>query len=398
MSPPPTDDGRFASWWLSVDRVLLIAILVLVGIGIVVSLAASPAVAIKKGFAPFHFVERHLLFAVMGVGVMLAISMLSPQGVRRLALALLAAGIAGLIAVHFTGAEINGARRWLRLGSFTLQPSEFVKPALAVVLGWLFAETRRNPDMPALLLSVLIGMTVATLLVMQPDVGQTLLVTAMWGALYLLSGQPLMGAVLLGALGLGGLISAYAAFPHVQSRIDRFFSPASGDNSQVGRAMQSFSEGGFFGRGPGEGTIKTILPDAHTDFILAVVAEEYGVVACLGLLVLFALIVARSLARAGREADPATRLAIDGLALVFGLQALINMGVNVGLLPAKGMTLPFISAGGSSTLAVSVTLGMLLALTRRRADPVRLNSPALLGTLGVAGEGGYGARRGRSSS
>jgi cell division protein FtsW len=222
---------------------------------------------------------------------------------------------------------------------------------------------------------------VVALVVTEPDVGQTLLISLVWGALYFLSGQSLIGAAALAGIGTAGFAAAYWAFPHVHQRVNRFFAPTPGDNSQVDRAIQSFSEGGFFGRGPGEGTIKIVLPDAHTDFIFAVVAEEYGVIACLALLALFAFVVLRALLKARQEPDAATRLAIEGLALVFGLQALINMSVNVGLLPAKGMTLPFISAGGSSTLAVSITLGMLLAMTRRRPDVARLKKPRLVPTM-----------------
>ena len=221
----------------------------------------------------------------------------------------------------------------------------------------------------------------AGLLVTEPDVGQTVLVSATAGALYLMAGLPLIGAVVLMLIGSGGLWLAYQNFGHVQSRLDRFFSPLPFENFQVDRAMQSFSEGGLFGRGPGEGTIKSILPDAHTDFIFAVVAEEYGVIACLVLLAMFAFVVLRALIRATEEPQAADRLAIQGLAIVFGLQALINMGVNVGILPPKGMTLPFISAGGSSLLALAVTAGMLLALTRRRPDAARLKKPRLVATI-----------------
>lgn len=371
------DRSRVADWWFTVDRVLLGAILVLVATGLVLSLAASPAVAIKKGLPTFHFVERHVLFSLLGVVTILVVSLMPPRAVRRLALVVLALGIAGLVAVVFTGREINGARRWLDIAGHSLQPSEFLKPAFVVVVAWLLAEAGVRRHMPALPLAVGALVIVAGLVVIQPDVGQTLLITASWGAIYVLSGQPLTGALALAGVAALGGVAAYATFPHVQSRLARFLAPGSGENGQIERAMQSFTEGGFLGRGPGEGTIKTVLPDAHTDFIFAVVAEEYGVVACFALLALFAFMVLRALHLAAREPDAATRLAIQGLAVVFGLQALINMGVNVGLLPAKGMTLPFISAGGSSTLAVSLTLGMLLALARRRPDAASLKTPRL---------------------
>jgi len=375
------DRSRVADWWFTVDHVLLGAILAIVGAGLVLSLAASPAVAIKKGLPTFYFVERHVIFSAAGVVIMLAVSLFSPLAVRRFALALFAAAIAGMIAVHFFGSDIQGARRWLSLFGHSLQPSEFAKPAFVILSAWLFAESQRRNEMPAVPIAIFLVLLMAGLLLIEPDVGQMLLIILVWGALYYLSGQPLVGALIVGICGALGSVFAYTTFDHVRLRFDRFIAPTPGDNSQVDRAIQSFSEGGFLGRGPGEGTIKTVLPDAHTDFIFAVVAEEYGVVACLFLLGLFAFVVMRALKTAAREPDRATRLSIQGLALLFGLQALINMGVNVGLLPAKGITLPFISAGGSSMIAVSITLGMLLALTRHRADPTRLKKPRLGPTI-----------------
>ena len=360
------DKSRLTEWWFTTDFVLLMAVLTMVGLGLVLSLAASPSVALRSGFSAYHFVIRHALYAGLGVVVMVLVSLLDPRAVRRLSLVVFALALAGLVFVHFYGAEINGARRWLSIAGHSLQPSEFAKPAFVVLSAWLLAQARDNPNMPGLPLAVALLCVLAGLLVSQPDVGQTMLVLAVWTAQFFASGQPVRRAVLIGVAAAGGLFAAYNTFAHVRFRIDRFLNPLPGDLSQVDRAMRSFTEGGFLGRGPGEGTIKTALPDAHTDFIFAVVAEEYGILACLALLGLFAFIVFRLLARASHEPDAAIRLAIVGLALLFGLQALINMGVNVGLLPAKGMTLPFISAGGSSMLAVSLTLGMALALARRR--------------------------------
>lgn len=387
MTISRADRSRFTEWWFTVDMVLVMAILVLVATGLVLSLAASPAVAIKKGFETYYFFERHVVFSIAGVLMMLAISMLGPVGVRRLSLVIMIASLIGLVAVLLTGAEINGARRWLNVGGHSLQPSELAKPALVVLSAWLLAEARRRPDMPGLLLALGLLLVFCGLLVMQPDIGQTLLIALVWGALYVLSGQSLIGALGLAATGIAGIVAAYLSFPHVQGRFDRFLSPSTGDNSQLDRAMQSFSEGGFLGRGPGEGQIKSVLPDAHTDFIFAVVAEEYGVLACLALLALFAFIVLRAFQRSFAEPDAANRLAIQGLALLFGLQALINMAVNVGLAPAKGMTLPFVSAGGSSILGVSMALGMLLSLTRRRRDAPRVRRPVARGAA-VAPEPG----------
>lgn len=375
-----TDRSRLAEWWFTIDRQLLGLILALIAVGLLLSVAASPSIAMKRGFETYHFVYRQLVFAGLGAILMVAVSFLSPGNIRRLALAVFALSLAGLIAVLIVGNEINGARRWLPVFGQTLQPSEFVKPGFIVIVAWLFAQTKLRPDMPALLLAALMLVTVAGLIVVEPDVGQTALLIAVWGAIYVLSGQPWMGAALLGGLALLGGRAAYEFHPYVKSRINHHLAGTSGENSQVDRAMQAFLEGGLFGRGPGEGTIKVVLPDAHTDFIFAVVAEEYGIVACAALLALFGAITAKAIMRASREGSNDNRLAILGLALVFALQALINMGVNTGLLPPKGMTLPFISAGGSSTIAVSLTLGMLLALTRRRTGLANLKKPRLVAT------------------
>jgi cell division protein FtsW len=375
------DKSRFAEWTFTIDRAMLSAMLGLIVIGLILSFAASPAVAMKKGFSTYHFVERHVVFAVIATITMVIVSFLTPRGVRRLSLFVLAAALAGMIVVLISGSELNGAQRWLSFAGYSLQPSEFAKPAFIVVMARLFAEAVGRRDIPAWPLAIGLWAVFAVLLVAQPDVGQTVLISATAGILYLLAGLPLLGALALAGIGGVGLLLAYQNFSHVHSRLDRFFSPLPFENFQVDRAMQSFAEGGLFGRGPGEGTIKSVLPDAHTDFIFAVVAEEYGVLACLSLLCLFAFIVIKALVRAVEEPNAADRLAIQGLAIVFGLQALINMGVNIGLLPPKGMTLPFISAGGSSMIALAITAGMLLALTRHRPDLQRLKKPRLVPTL-----------------
>ena len=387
------DRSLLAEWLFTIDRGLLMALMGLIAIGVVLSFAASPAVALKKGLPTYYFVERHLVFATLGAAIMLTISLFTPTGVRRLAALVLFFAVAGMIVVLVSGAEVNGAQRWLMLGSYTLQPSEFSKPAFIVIIAWLFAEAARRRDMPALPIALTLWAIVAGLLVAEPDVGQTVLISTTAGLLYLLAGLPPIGAALLVLTGSGGLWLAYENFGHVQSRLEKFFSSAPFENFQVGRAMQSFAEGGLFGRGPGEGTIKSVLPDAHTDYIFAVIGEEYGAVACVALLGVFAFIVVKALLRAADEPNGAQRLAIQGLALLFGLQSLINMGVNIGLLPPKGMTLPFISAGGSSMLALSVTAGMLLALTRWRPDPTRHKKPRMVATIDDAAVPGHSPSR-----
>jgi cell division protein FtsW len=365
-------------WWFTVDRLLLAAILAIAGAGVVLSLAASPAIAIKRGLPTFYFVERQFVFIAVAVVLMLGLSLLSPAGVRRFALAGCALSLVLLPLVLAAGAEINGARRWLHVGGYSLQPSEFAKPVFVVLSAWLLAEGRRRPDMPALPLAFCLYLVFSGLLVLQPDVGQALLFSLVWCALFFLAGGPLFGLLAMLAMLAGALAAAYLTAGYVRLRVDRFLNPAPGDTFQADRARQSFTEGGLFGRGPGEGTIKSVLPDAHNDFIFAVIAEEYGVLACLVLLGLFALVVVRVFSRQIGEGNDFLRLAAIGLALLFGMQAIVNMAVNTGLLPTKGITLPFISIGGSSTVATGVALGMLLALTRRATDPACTKKPAFV--------------------
>src|SRR5262249_32931951 len=250
--------------------------------------------------------------------------------------------------------------------------------AFVTLSAWLLGEGERRPDMPAMPLAVALYLGFAVLLVLEPDVGQALLISLVWSALILLVGRPLRWFFVLAAGLAGGLLVAFCSLPSVRWRVERFLTPTAGDTFQADRALQSFIEGGFFGKGPGEGTIKTVLPDAGTDFIYAVIGEEYGVLACLVLLLLFVLVVVRVFSRHVGQADGFPSLASAGLALLFVLQALINMAVNVGLVPPKGMTLPFVSSGGSSMLAIGLTIGMLLAVTRRRPDPARVKRPKLL--------------------
>jgi cell division protein FtsW len=377
MSLSRADRSVLATWWFTVDRRLLTALLALAGIGVVLSLAASPVIALKKGLPAYYFVQRQIAFAGLSVCMMLAISMLDARAARRLCAIVFVGVIVAMIAILLTGDEIKGARRWIRIAGLSLQPSEFGKPAFVVLSAWAFAEIERRRDMPGLPTAVGLYVLFAGLLVVQPDVGQTLLISIVWGVLFVVAGLSLVWASGLVGLLLGGLVTAYFTLDYVHSRVDKFLRPTPGDRSQTDRAAQSFIEGGFFGRGPAEGTIKNVLPDAHTDFIFAVVGEEYGAIACIALVGLFAYIVLRGMGRIIDETDGFTRLAVTGLSVLFGMQALINMAVNVGLMPPKGMTLPFISAGGSSTLAIAFSMGLVLALTRRRADAHLQDLPQL---------------------
>ncbi len=366
------DKSVLSDWWFTVDRLMFFGLLLLMGAGLVLSLAASPAIAEKYNLEPFYFVRRHAALLLPAVAIMFAASTLAPKQIRRASLVIFLVGIALMIAILFLGPEVKGAKRWLQLGPFSLQPSEFVKPAFIVLTAWLFNENQKRKDVPGLELAILIYAVFALLLVLQPDFGQTLLVSLVWGALFYMAGINMLWIGALAALGVAGLVAAYVLLPHVASRIDRFLDPASGDTYQSDRSLDSFLHGGWFGRGPGEGTVKDVLPDSHTDFIFAVAAEEYGLIACLILLTLFAFIVLRGLSKASQQPDGFIRHAVAGLIMLFGLQTLINMAVNVGLLPAKGMTLPFISYGGSSLLAMALTMGFALGLTRKRPSAGQL--------------------------
>lgn len=355
-----------SEWWWTVDRWLLGALAVLMVSGIVVSLAASPPVAERLGLNLFHFVNRQVFFAALSVPVIIVVSFLTPKLVRRAALAAFAAGWLMLVATLFVGAEVKGATRWVSIMGISIQPSELVKPAFVVLAAWFFAEGARRRDVPGYSLAVMLWAAVITPLVLQPDFGQTLLITVVWGALLFLAGLSWVWVLGLGGAGVLGLTIAYSTMPHVAQRINRFLDPESGDTFQVDRAMESFLSGGWFGTGPGEGVVKRNLPDSHTDFVFAVIGEEFGIIACLVVVAIFAFIVLRGLALARREEDLFVRFAIAGLTMLFGLQAFINMGVNVHILPAKGMTLPFLSSGGSSLISLAFGMGMLIALTRGR--------------------------------
>jgi cell division protein FtsW len=356
----------FAAWWWTIDRLLLAALLALMLGGIVLSLAASPPVASRLGLEPFYFVSRHVLYLIPALAVLLATSFLPPRHIRRLALIVFVVSLLLIAATLHFGAEVKGARRWIVLAGINIQPSEFLKPAFVILIAWLFGESARRPEMPANTFALgLLGAAV-TGLVLQPDFGQTMLVALVWSALFFLAGMRLIWVGGIGAAAAVGLATAYMFIPHVARRIERFRDPSSGDTFNIDQATESFQRGGWFGRGPGEGTVKRILPESHTDFVFAVAAEEFGIVLCLVLAAVFAFIVLRSLRHAMRNEDPFARFGAAGLAILFGLQSAINMAVNLHLMPAKGMTLPFISYGGSSMISLAYGMGMLIALTRER--------------------------------
>ena len=355
-----------SEWWWTVDRPLLGAIMALMLSGVVLSLAASPPVATRIGLDPFHFFSHHVLFLLPSFIVLIGVSFMSPRQIRRSALIVFAVSILLIVATLLIGPEVKGSRRWITLLGINIQASESAKPAFVVIAAWLFAESARRPEMPATSMALTLLLTLVALLVMEPDFGQTMLILAVWGALFFIAGMRMIWVAGLAGAASAGLFGAYLLVPHVAGRIKRFVNPSSGDTFQVDTAMEAFSNGGWFGLGPGEGIAKRSLPDSHTDFVFAVAAEEFGIVLCLALLLLFAFIVIRALSRAYANQDMFSRFAASGLAIMFGIQAAINMSVNLQLIPAKGMTLPFISYGGSSIVSLAYGVGMMLALTRLR--------------------------------
>lgn len=370
MAVSRNDTSVLGRWWWSVDRWTLAALLALVAIGYVMMLSASPAVAERIGASSrLMFLSRQVMYSGLAVVVMVCVSLLSPRWTLRLAL-LGAAGALALTALTLVaGTEIKGARRWISLPGMSLQPSEFLKPCLAVVCGWLLAEGKRSARFPGLLIAFALIGVVALLLKKQPDIGMLAVIGAVFVAQVFVSGIALFWVLLLGGLGLGAFALAYMLHGHVRSRIQRFLDPeGGGDNFQVRMSLEAFGNGGLLGRGPGEGRVKDVLPDAHADFVFPVAAEEFGLVACLVILGIFAFVVIRGLVRLLDERDGFVALAAAGLLTQFGLQAFINMGSSLHLIPTKGMTLPFVSYGGSSVVALALGMGFLLSLTRRRVQ------------------------------
>lgn len=367
-----TDHSVIGRWWWTVDRWTLAGIFLIATIGVVLIQAASPAVAERIGLDSFHFVRHHIFMLLPSLLLMLAVSLLSPKGIRRLSMILFVLALAGIALTLVSGVQIKGATRWIHVPGLSVQPSEFIKPAFAVVAAWLFAQgrhrqqERRTAGRPYFIACSVLYMTIVLLLLAQPDLGMTFVVSAVWFGQFFIAGLPLVLVAGMVVLGVSGLVSLYFLLHHVQSRVDRFLNPAAGDNYQVQRALDAFQNGGLWGTGPGQGTVKMTIPDAHADFVFAVAGEEMGFFWCLFIVLLFGFVVMRCLMRAHKEQSLFIMLAATGLAMQFGLQACINMASSLHMMPTKGMTLPFISYGGSSLFALGLGVGMLLALTRTR--------------------------------
>jgi len=365
----PVRDGEpiLPKWWRTIDKWAMSCILLLFAVGMLLGLAASPPLAAKNGFDSFHYVQRQAVFGVLAVIAMVLTSMMTPVMVRRLAIVGFLVSFVALALLPFFGTDFGkGAVRWYSMGFASFQPSEFLKPGFVVVAAWMMAAALEINGPPGKTWSFALCISIVLMLALQSDFGQACLVLFGWGVMYFVAGAPLV--LLVGMAGLVVLAGtfAYSNSEHFARRIDGFLSPDIDPRTQLGYATDAIREGGLFGVGVGEGQVKWSLPDAHTDFIIAVAAEEYGLILVMCVIALYAVIVVRSLLRLVRERDPFIRLAGTGLACMFGVQAMINMGVAVRLLPAKGMTLPFVSYGGSSVIASGIAVGMLLAFTRTR--------------------------------
>ena len=361
--------SAFGRWFATIDKLLLVFVIALIGIGLIAVAAASPAAAQRLSGANFkygdlYFLKRQIGWVVLGVPLMLGISMLPITWAKRFALAATVVFLAALAAVPFIGSGANGAQRWIAIPGFLFQPSEFLKPMFVVTTAWLLALRFDDRSLPVMQISFGLLILVAGLLIIQPDYGQTALIMAVWFVQALLAGLSLWllaGLAILATIGLG---VAYLTVDHVSARIDKFLT-GGGDTYQIDKALDCFRAGGLFGVGPGEGQMKFRLPEPQTDYIFSVIGEEFGMIACLVVAGLYIAIVVRVFLILLDEEEPFVLLAAAGLATQFGLQATINMAVNIKLLPSKGMTLPFISHGGSSFLALSLGMGLLLAFTRR---------------------------------
>ncbi|MEI8321006.1 MAG: putative peptidoglycan glycosyltransferase FtsW [Alphaproteobacteria bacterium] len=362
-----TDRSLLGRWWWTIDRWTFLCIFTLFIVGIFLSFSASPSVAHTIHLPTFYFVQRHVIFTFLSLFLMVGVSLNNPNLIRLLCWLILGTCIVMLMLTPIIGMEIKGARRWINLFGFSLQASEFVKPTFAVATAWLLSKHIDGP-LSGRMLSVLLYASILLLIIIQPDFGMAFVITGIWFFQFFLAGLPLMWVSVLSSVGLAGSIGAYFLFPHVASRVDRFLNPAAGDHFQIERSLQAFRNGGWFGRGPGEGLVKKNLPDAHADFVFSVAGEEFGLFACLFILGLFLFFILRGFYFAHKEHNSFLSLAISGLFFQIALQAIVNISSSLHLIPTKGMTLPFLSYGGSSLLSIGLSAGILLSFTKKRLD------------------------------
>lgn len=354
------------SWLATIDKYMLFGIFVTIIFSIIMVSTASPAVAERIGLPPFYFIQRQLVFLVIGLIVMLSISFIPHSLIRQVATSGFFFFLILMVLVLFFGEEIKGARRWISLGVISIQPSEFIKPFFSILTAWILVKRYEDLSFHSFKIASALYAMVVGLVILQPDLGMAITISAVWGGQMFLAGLSMVWIVLLAVGALGSLLAAYSFLPHVKVRMNSFLDPNTNDNYQVKKSIEAFTNGGVFGTGPGEGTVKQHLPDSHTDFIFAVVGEELGMIVCLFIIFLFAFMVIRGLIRVLKVGDDFSILAVSGLLMQLGFQAIINIGVNLHLFPTKGMTLPLISYGGSSILSVAITIGVILSLTRKR--------------------------------
>ncbi|MDR0581006.1 MAG: putative lipid II flippase FtsW [Holosporaceae bacterium] len=356
----------YSQWWWTVDRVILFAFLILMALGVLLAATATPMVADRMGLEKFYFLKRHLLYLMPSLVIIFSVSLLNNSNIKKLSLALFLGAVILMILTLVYGAEIKGARRWISFFGFSIQPSEFAKPTLTILTAWMFSEQQKYPEFRGHLLAVLFLSLVMCPLVLQPDIGMILVISSVWFGQLFLNGLPIIFAIVATVVLMSGLILAYLFLPHVSARIDKFLDPAAGDHYQIYRSLEAFSNGGLFGVGPGEGVVKKYLPDAHADFVFAVLGEEFGFFICTFVIVIIACIVIYGMMKAMKESNLFVLLASIGLLAQLGLQSFVNIASALHIIPTKGMTLPFMSYGGSSMLACSVTIGMILALGKKK--------------------------------
>lgn len=370
--PSRLDNSMLARWWWSVDHVNLAIIGLIISIGMALIMAAGPVAASRLSHVSvFHFPIRQLIFLAPAIMTMFVVSLLTPLQVRRLGVVIFAASLVLMVAVLLFANPINGAKRWIDIGPILVQPSEFIKTGFVLIAAWMLAEGARDQHFPGGLIALGLYAVVSALLFIQPDFGQWMLVTIVWAVMFFIAGWSWLWIIILGAIAVSAIVGAYMFLPHVAQRIDSFLNPETGNNYQVDKAVEAIANGRAFGMGASEGAVKHHLPDAHADFIFAVAGEEFGFFFCLLIILLFSIFVGRSFLRAFGARSVFLQCAICGLASMIGFQAIINIGVNLRALPAKGMTLPFISYGGSSLLATALAVGCILALTRQQGAITR---------------------------
>lgn len=360
-----SDDSAIGQWWWTVDRSLLFAFLLMIVFGILMAMAATPMVADRIGIEKFYFLKRHLLYVVPSLAVIFYVSNLNDSNIKKFALVVFCLSILLSVLTLFVGTEIKGARRWISILGFSIQPSEFAKPALAVLTAWLFAERRNFPEFRGKGLAAFALIIFDCILVLEPDIGMAVVTTAIWFGQLFINGLPIIFVIAAIIAGVGGLLFAYLFLPHFTARMDKFLDPSVGDHYQINRSLEAFANGGLFGVGPGEGIVKKHIPDAHADFVFAVLGEEFGFFICTFVVAVIAFIVVYGMLKSLKERDLFKIIASVGLLAQFGLQSFINIASALCIIPTKGMTLSFISYGGSSMIAISVAVGMILALNKK---------------------------------